>query len=220
MAIYKISSEEIDIDKLEELIQPGQRIGLSEEAKSKINTCRNYLNRKLKEVKEPIYGINTGFGALYNKSVPEKSLSELQHNLVRSHACGTGEIVPPEIVKLMLLLKIKGLAFGNSGVQLQTVERLIDFFNEDVFPVVYQQGSLGASGDLAPLAHLSLPLMGEGEVIYNGNIQPAKNILKKFGWKPIVLQSKEGLALLEWNTIHVGIRMLLSNAAYKLRIAC
>ena len=196
MALYKISSEELSIDLLESLITGEQKIILSEESKSKINKCRTYLDRKLKEVKEPIYGINTGFGALYNKSIPENSLSELQHNLVMSHACGTGELVPPMIVRLMLLLKIKGLAYGNSGVQLKTVERLVDFFNQDVLPVVYQQGSLGASGDLAPLAHLSLPLIGEGEVYYQGKIYPAKNILKKFGWKPIKLQSKEGLALL------------------------
>ena len=196
MSIYKISSEELDIEKLEELLQPGKKIALSKEAIIKINSCRNYLNRKLKEFKEPIYGINTGVGALYNKTIPENALSCLQHNLVMSHACGTGELVPLSIVKLMLLLKIKGLAFGHSGVQLQTVERLIDFFNEDVLPVIYQQGSLGASGDLAPLAHLSLPLIGEGEVSYQGKIYPAKNILKKFGWKPIGLQSKEGLALL------------------------
>ena len=196
MSIYKISSEELNIEKLEELLQPGKKIALSKEAIIKINSCRNYLNRKLKEFKEPIYGINTGVGALYNKTIPENALSSLQHNLVMSHACGTGEMVPLSIVKLMLLLKIKGLAFGHSGVQLQTVERLIDFFNEDVLPVIYQQGSLGASGDLAPLAHLSLPLIGEGEVSYQGKIYPAKNILKKFGWKPIGLQSKEGLALL------------------------
>ncbi len=196
MSIYRISTEEIFIENLEEILEPGKKIALSEESKASITACRNYLNRKLKEFKEPIYGINTGFGALYNKSVPESSLSELQHNLVMSHACGTGEQVPHEIVKLMLLLKIKGLAFGHSGVQLQTVERLVDFYNEDVLPVVYQQGSLGASGDLAPLAHLSLPLIGEGEVYYNGKIHPSKTILKKFGWKPIRLQSKEGLALL------------------------
>ncbi len=196
MSIYKISSEELDLEKLESLLEPGQKIALSEESKSSIVACRKYLDRKLKEVKEPVYGINTGFGALYNKSIPEDSLSDLQHNLVMSHACGTGEMVPPQIVKLMILLKVKGLAFGNSGVQLQTVERLIDFFNEDVLPVVYQQGSLGASGDLAPLAHLCLPLIGEGEVLYNGKIQPSKVVLKKFGWKQIVLQSKEGLALL------------------------
>ncbi len=196
MATFKITPEEFDLGMIESLIDSGQKISLSEESKQRINTCRNYLDRKLKEVKEPIYGINTGFGALYNKSISKDDLGNLQHNLVKSHACGTGEIVSPEIIKLMILLKIKGLAYGNSGVQLETVERLIDFYNEDALPVVYQQGSLGASGDLAPLAHLSLPLIGEGELLYEGKIQSAKNILKKFGWKPVKLQSKEGLALL------------------------
>ena len=216
MSIYKISSQELTLELLEELLEPGKKIGLSEESKSKINACRNYLNRKLKEFKEPIYGINTGFGALYNKSIPENALSSLQHNLVMSHACGTGEMVPSEIVKLMLLLKIKGLAFGNSGVQLQTVERLIDFFNEDVLPVVYQQGSLGASGDLAPLAHLSLPLIGKGEVFYNGKIHPANTILKKLGWKPIELQSKEGLALLNGTQFMAAYGCYCLNNAYRL----
>jgi histidine ammonia-lyase len=196
MAIFKISNEDLSIDILETLLTGEHKIALSEESKNKINKCRSYLDRKLKEVREPMYGINTGFGALYNKSIPENALSSLQHNLVMSHACGTGEMVPAPIIRLMLLLKIKGLAFGNSGVQLNTVQRLVDFFNEDVLPVVYQQGSLGASGDLAPLAHLSLPLIGAGEVFYQGKIHPAKNILKKFGWKPLTLQSKEGLALL------------------------
>jgi histidine ammonia-lyase len=132
MSTYKISNEELDLETLEKLLEPGQKIGLSDEAKSNISKCRTYLDKKLKEVKEPLYGINTGFGALYHKSIPESSLSQLQHNLLMSHACGTGEMVPEVVVKLMLLLKIKGLAFGNSGVQLETVERLINFFNEDI----------------------------------------------------------------------------------------
>ena len=216
MDIFKISSDAIDIDILEDLIRSQKKIALSNDAKEKINACRTFLNKKLKEIKEPIYGINTGFGALYNKSISEKDLGNLQHNLVISHACGTGDFVPPEIIRLMLFLKIKGLAFGNSGVQLQTVERLIDFYNEDVLPVVYQQGSLGASGDLAPLAHLSLPLLGEGEVWYQNKIYPAKNILKKFSWKPITLQSKEGLALLNGTQFMsaYGIQCLL--LAYQL----
>lgn len=196
MSNYKITQGELDQETVEELMSPGSKLALSEESKNAINACRNYLDRKVKEMSEPVYGINTGFGALYNKSIPSNSLEKLQHNLVMSHACGTGAMVDPEIVKRMLLFKIKGLAQGYSGVQLRTVERLIDFFNEDILPVVYEQGSLGASGDLAPLAHLSLPLIGEGEVFYKGKIQPAKNVLKKFGWKPIALQSKEGLALL------------------------
>lgn len=115
--------------------------------------------------KEPIYGINTGFGSLYNIKISNENLTKLQENLVKSHACGTGEEVPKDIVKMMLLLKIQSLSYGYSGVQLETVERLIDFYNNDIFPVVYELGSLGASGDLAPLAHLSLPLIGEGKFI-------------------------------------------------------
>lgn len=195
-AQHKISSTELSINDIEEIIFENRKLVLSDDAKTKIVKCRKYLDRKLKEYSEPIYGINTGFGALYNKSVSENDLGKLQRNLMVSHACGTGDVVPVEIVRLMLLLKIQGLSYGNSGVQLVTVERLVDFFNNNIFPVVYQQGSLGASGDLAPLAHLCLPLIGEGEVLFEGKVQPSKNILKKFGWKPIELQSKEGLALL------------------------
>jgi histidine ammonia-lyase len=128
--------------------------------------------------------------------ISNENLSQLQENLVKSHACGTGEEVPTEIVKIMLLLKIQSLSYGHSGVQLQTVERLVDFYNNDILPVIYTQGSLGASGDLAPLAHLSLPLLGEGEVSFEGQKVHASEVLKRFNWQPIVLQSKEGLALL------------------------
>ncbi len=193
---HKISNKELSINDIEEIIFENKKLVLSDDAKTKIVKCRKYLDRKIKEYSEPIYGINTGFGALYNKSVAENDLGKLQRNLMVSHACGTGDMVPVEIVRLMLLLKIQGLSYGNSGVQLVTVERLVDFFNHNIFPVVYQQGSLGASGDLAPLAHLCLPLIGEGEVMFEGKIHPSKNILKKFNWKPIELQSKEGLALL------------------------
>jgi histidine ammonia-lyase len=113
-----------------------------------------------------------------------------------SHACGTGPVVREDIVRLMLLLKIHALSLGKSGVQVTTIQRLIDFFNEGVSPVVYEQGSLGASGDLAPLAHLVLPLLGMGEVMYKGKKYEAGRILKKFGWSPVELKSKEGLALL------------------------
>ena len=150
----------------------------------------------MKSQEEPIYGINTGFGSLCNHTISTKELSTLQSNLVKSHACGIGDEVPREIVKLMLLLKIQSLSYGHSGIQLCTVERLADFFNNDILPVVYQLGSLGASGDLAPLAHLSLPLLGLGEVYYNGKKIKTEEVYKKFNWKPITLQSKEGLALL------------------------
>ena len=194
--MHSISSKDLNYETIENIISGDTKLALSKEAKEKIVRCRKYLDNKLAKSDESIYGINTGFGALYKKSVSKNDLEKLQRNLVMSHACGTGEEVPAEIVRLMLLLKVQGLSYGNSGVQLETVQRLIDFFNNDIFPVVYQQGSLGASGDLAPLAHLCLPLIGEGKVYYQNKKQPAKNVLKKFGWKPIHLKSKEGLALL------------------------
>jgi histidine ammonia-lyase len=169
---------------------------LSNEAKEKIIACRNYLDAKIKTHPDPIYGINTGFGSLYNVSIAEKDLSQLQKNLMMSHACGTGDEVPQEIVKLMLLLKIQSLSYGKSAVQLVTVERLIDFYNHDILPVVFTQGSLGASGDLSPLAHLCLPLLGLGEVYYKNEKKSAAEVLQVLNLNTIELQSKEGLALL------------------------
>ena len=193
---HYISSEVLHLETLQEIISQNKTIALSEEAKVNIQKCREYLDTKMAGNEKAIYGINTGFGSLYNVKISNENLSQLQSNLVKSHACGTGDEVPSEIVKIMLLLKIQSLSYGHSGVQLQTVERLVDFYNNDVLPVIYTQGSLGASGDLAPLAHLSLPLLGEGEVNYDGFRQPSSKVLEKLGWQPIVLQSKEGLALL------------------------
>lgn len=196
MARYFTINDHLDFDSIQEIFSEGLKLKLSSQSVTNIAKCRKYLDQKIKNLGSPVYGINTGFGALYNRSISSDDLGALQRNLVMSHACGTGEEVPQEIVKLMLLLKIQGLSYGKSGVQIETVQRLIDFFNDDILPVVYQQGSLGASGDLAPLAHLSLPLIGEGEVYYKGKKLSAKAVLKKSGWKPIQLQSKEGLALL------------------------
>jgi histidine ammonia-lyase len=196
MSPYKITASGLDIETIESILENDQKIALSPASRKAIQKGRDYLDKKLKTNKEPLYGINTGFGSLYNKTIPDSDLTLLQKNLVMSHACGIGETIPPEIVRTMLLLKIQSLSYGNSGVQLSTVERLVDMFNENVLPVVYEQGSLGASGDLAPLAHLSLPLFGEGEVYYNGDVLKTSQVLKKLGWKPLALQSKEGLALL------------------------
>lgn len=193
---HYISSDVLSLEDLQQIITHNMTLELSEEAKINIDKCREYLDNKMQTQKEPIYGINTGFGSLCNVIISNENLSQLQENLVKSHACGTGEEVPHAIVKLMLLLKIQSLSYGNSGVQLVTVERLIDFYNNDILPVIYNQGSLGASGDLAPLAHLSLPLLGAGEVYYQGKKMAAAELLKQFEWEPIVLQSKEGLALL------------------------
>jgi histidine ammonia-lyase len=194
--IHYISSDLLALETIDEIVFQGKTLALSEEAIVNIEKCRAYLDTKMTTQSTPIYGINTGFGSLCNVKISNENLSKLQENLVKSHACGTGDAVPHEIVKIMLLLKIQSLSYGHSGVQLVTVQRLIDFYNHDILPIIYAQGSLGASGDLAPLAHLSLPLLGEGEVYCDGFRQPAAKVLAKMGWEPIVLQSKEGLALL------------------------
>ena len=196
MKKHQISTKFLSIEKVAKIVARRQKIELSQEAIDAVQKCRAYLDKKTDTEKEPIYGVTTGFGSLCNRSISKEDLSTLQRNLVVSHACGVGAEVPQEIVQLMLLMKIQSLSYGHSGVQLATVQRLVDFYNKGVYPVVYQQGSLGASGDLAPLAHLSLPLINMGEVYYRGKKYPASVINEKFGWEPITLQSKEGLALL------------------------
>jgi len=193
---HYVSSEVLSLSTVKDIIDKNMEIDLSEEATLNINKSHEYLQNKLKKSDTPIYGINTGFGSLYDVKIPSDKLSQLQENLVMSHACGTGELVPKPIVKLMLLLKIQSLCYGYSGVQLITVQRLIAFYNNDIIPIVYTQGSLGASGDLAPLAHLSLPLLGKGEVYDGDVIISSEEMLKKYNWQPIVLKAKEGLALL------------------------
>ena len=185
-----------DFKQVKNLLAFDQLVSITFAAHEKILACREYLDKKLSESNQPFYGINTGFGFLQNVRVDQSQLKSLQENLIRSHACGMGERLPKDIVKLMVMLKIKSLSYGHSGVQIDTVKRLMDMYNNDVFPVIYTQGSLGASGDLAPLSHLCLPLLGEGEVTHEGKEYPASEILKKFGWQPISLQSKEGLALI------------------------
>ena len=196
MEIHHISSEWLSISRVEEILERGMRLALSNDARQRITVCREYLDKKMATQKEPIYGITTGFGSLCNISIDADQLSQLQKNLVMSHSCSIGERVPAEIVRLMLLTKIQSLSYGYSGVQLETVERLVEFYNEGILPLVYQQGSRGASGDLAPLANLSLPLLGLGEVEWNGEIMSSARMLEKLGHEPITLQSKEGLALL------------------------
>jgi histidine ammonia-lyase len=194
--IHYISKEHLSLERVKEIIDGRMTLELSPEATQAVVKCREYLDRKMDDIGRPVYGVTTGFGSLYNVTIPKEDLSQLQHNLVMSHACGAGEKVRPEIVKLMLLLKVQSLSYGHSGVQLVTLQRLIDMFNDDILPVVYQQGSLGASGDLAPLAHMSLPLIGLGEVLYKGKVRPSAEVWAEKGWEPIRLQSKEGLALL------------------------
>jgi histidine ammonia-lyase len=209
-AQHEISSAHLSIEKVGEILKTNVRLKLSEDSIKKIKKCRKYLDLKLKSGNEVFYGINTGFGSLCNTVISKKDLSQLQENLVMSHACGLGDEVEHDIVKLMLLLKIQGLSYGYSGIALETIERLIDFYNNDIMPVVYQQGSLGASGDLAPLAHISLPLLGKGYVDFDGKRRKAKDVLEELNWEPIVLNSKEGLALLN------GTQFMSAHAVWSL----
>lgn len=206
--IHEISPATLTIKRIGEILDNNATISLSEESVKRINRCRQFLDEKIDNCHEPIYGINTGFGSLCNISIGKDDLSRLQENLVKSHACGLGERIDPTIVRIMMLTKIMSLSFGNSGVQLSTVQRLVDMFNAGVIPVVYQQGSLGASGDLAPLANMSLPLIGLGKVYYKGAIRPSDEVLNELGWQPVKLVSKEGLALLN------GTQFMSSHAVY------
>ena len=218
MATHYISNEVLDFNSIAKILNENMTLALSENAKAKIIKCRTYLDNKMETHNAPIYGINTGFGSLYNISIGKEDLTALQENLMMSHACGVGEEVPNIIVKIMLLLKAQSLSYGHSGVQLITVERLISMFNNNVLPVVYQGGSLGASGDLSPLAHLSLPLIGMGEVNYKGNKVQTKDIMADLNWEPITMQSKEGLALLNGTQFMSSYGVYISMKAEKVSI--
>jgi len=220
-SLHTISSNELTLADLANIAFGDISLSLSSQATEKIIKCRTYLDEKIKNTALPVYGINTGFGSLYNTHIPHDQLEKLQENLVKSHACGTGTVVPDEIVRLMLFLKIQSLSYGYSGIQLQTVQRLTDYFNHNVYPVIYEMGSLGASGDLAPLAHLALTLIGQGEVHFQNTIVTGKHINEHFGWDPIHFKAKEGLALLNgtqfmsaygvWCVLHAKRLLKLAN---------
>jgi len=186
----------LHFSQIKNLLDFNQQVSITFDAHERILACREYLDRKMAEKDQLFYGINTGFGFLQNVKIDADQIGQLQYNLLVSHACGLGEEVPTDIVKLMLMLKIKSLSYGHSGVQIDTVKRLMEMYNHEVLPVIFTQGSLGASGDLAPLSHLSLPLIGLGEVNYQGKKMTSAEALQQLGWQPLQLQSKEGLALI------------------------
>lgn len=213
MENYYTVSTRITLDDVIHITQNNLRIELSQDSKNAIVKAKEYLDKKVKEPGKVFYGINTGFGSFCNTIIDASQLEQLQENLVKSHACGTGNEVPSEIVKLMLLLKVQSLSYGYSGVQLETVWRLVDMFNLNILPIVYQQGSLGASGDLAPLAHLSLPILGLGEVQVEGKTYRMEEVWKGLRLKPMKLQAKEGLALLN------GTQFMSAYGLYNLMMA-
>ena len=210
MPTHLISSEKLTIEKIREIISGNYQLALSDASLEKIQACRAYLDKKIEHSGKAVYGVNTGFGSLCKVKISDHDLEQLQYNLIRSHACGVGEIIPDEICKILLLLKIQSLSYGYSGVSVETVWRLIDFFNHNLLPVIYEQGSLGASGDLCPLSHMSMALIGEGEIKHDGTIRSAKDVLADYNLPPLKLKSKEGLALLN------GTQFMSAYAVYNL----
>jgi len=208
MKTHKISNKHLTLSVIDKILSNNYLLELSADAIKRVEKCRHYLDDKIKNQQHPIYGVTTGFGSLCNTSISENDLGKLQENLMMSHACGVGDEIEQEIVRIMLLMKIQSLSYGHSGVQLITIQRLIDMYNNEIYPIVYEQGSLGASGDLVPLAHLCLPLIGLGEVMYQGKKMSGKELNKQMKWKPIALKSKEGLALLN------GTQFMSSYAVY------
>ncbi len=203
----------LTFQQVKHLLKYKQLVSVTYAAHEAILKCREYLDKKLESSNDLFYGINTGFGFLQNVRIDKAQLQQLQDNLLKSHACGMGDEVPYEIVKLMMMLKIKSLSYGNSGIGIEVVKRLMDMHNNDVIPVIYTQGSLGASGDLAPLSHMSLPLIGLGEVMIEGKKYASSEALNKLGWKPLKLQSKEGLALIN------GTQFMSAYGMYNLAMA-
>ncbi|MEZ5014138.1 MAG: histidine ammonia-lyase [Chitinophagales bacterium] len=210
MATFEIGNGELSLDTIEHLISSGDTLALSDAARERVRACREYLNKKVADGGKAIYGVNTGFGSLCKVQIPAEALEQLQYNLIRSHACGTGPVIPDEVCRLLLLLKIQNLSFGNSGVSVETVWRLIDYYNYGILPVIFEQGSLGASGDLCPLSHMSMALIGEGEVIFQGERRNAAEVLREHRLSPLKLQPKEGLALLN------GTQFMSAYAVYNI----
>ena len=206
MSDHIIKIDSYTIGEIINLLNSKTKIKLSEENISRLNKNRKFLEDKINEPEAIYYGINTGFGSLCNERISHDDLSQLQTNLVRSHACGTGYILEEKLCRLIFLMKILNLSKAYSGVRSELVVHMIKIYNESIVPVIYEQGSLGASGDLAPLAHLFLPLIGLGEVFYNNRQQPTGNVLQHFSLAPIQLGPKEGLALIN------GTQFILSFA--------
>jgi len=203
----------VTFSQIKNYLKFSQEVSITFKAHKAITKCRAYLDKKMENSDSLFYGINTGFGFLQNVRIDKNQLNKLQDNLLKSHACGMGDEVPQEIVRLMLMLKIKSLSYGYSGVSIDIVKRLVDMHNLGMFPVVFTKGSLGASGDLAPLSHLALPLIGLGQVHFKGKKQNSKDALNEAGWKPLDLKSKEGLALIN------GTQFMSSYGCYCLTLA-
>lgn len=193
--MIQLNGQNLSIEQLGRILYNGEKIEIAEEAKVSVVKSRDAVERIVQQDKT-VYGINTGFGKFSDVKIAEHEVSKLQVNLIRSHACGFGEPFSEHVAKAMMVLRLNALLKGLSGIRLEVLERLLWMVNEDIIPVIPQQGSLGASGDLAPLSHLVLAVIGEGEVFVNGGKHPSHEIFEQLGLPKIELQAKEGLALI------------------------
>ncbi len=214
--MIEINGSNLSVDIFCNVVLKKEKIKLSEKSIEKVNKARTYIEEVI-ESEVPTYGVNTGFGKLSDVSINKCDVSTLQVNLIKSHACGVGEPFDLAVVRGMLLLRINALIKGYSGIRLCVIEKMVEFLNKDLTPVVFSQGSLGASGDLAPLSHMSLPLLGLGEVFYQGVRLPAKEGLIKANIKPIDrLHAKEGLSLINGTQAMTSVAALAVHEATKL----
>ncbi|MDO8629405.1 MAG: histidine ammonia-lyase, partial [Phycisphaerales bacterium] len=193
--IISVGGRPLDPSVIDATFGSALRVEIAPGVLERVGAGRRHIEALLKKDR-PIYGINTGFGSLCDRRIPPDQLETLQENLILSHAVGVGDPTPDEIVRLMLLFKAQALSHGHSGVRPVIVEGLLNLLNADLLPLVPCKGSLGASGDLAPLAHVSLPLIGRGEVRLHGERLPAKKAMEKHGIEAVRLAAKEGLALI------------------------
>src|SRR5256712_4425635 len=191
----RLTGEDLRLDDVWAVAFGAANVSLTDDARTKMRAARELVERVAHGAREHTYGINTGFGRFVSRSIPEEQTEELQLRLLRSHACGVGDPYPAEIVRAAMLLRANALAKGTSGARIETVELLLECLGRGVLPYVPSRGSVGASGDLAPLAHLALPLVGEGEAWHGGDLLPGADALAAAGLEPTRLAAKEGLSL-------------------------
>lgn len=217
--MFKYGIDQLDVDKVIQIAEGKLTAGLTSEAIDRVNHCRAKVE-KMAAGSKAVYGINTGFGPLCDTQITPEQTSQLQTNLLITHAVGVGDPIQKMLSKIMLICKVHALCQGYSGIRIGVIERIIYFIENDLLPVVPEQGSVGASGDLAPLSHLFLPLFGEGEFWIKGEIMHAKDVLKGHGLEPITLQAKEGLALINGTQFILAHAILgLDKMAYLLDLA-
>lgn len=211
-----INGSNLDLQTFKRIVFDYELVEISNESKKLVVKAREYV-KKVIEKDIPVYGINTGFGKLSDVSIETCDLAKLQENLIKSHACGVGDVFPEEVVRGMLLLRVNALIKGKSGLRLEVIEKMVEFLNKKITPVVFSKGSLGASGDLAPLSHMALPIIGLGEVFYEGERLTAKEGLKRAKIENLTyLEAKEGLSLINGTQAMTSVGVIALLKAYDL----